>query len=115
MIYYIKPVPKPRMTRSDKWKKRDAVLRYHAFCDSVRAENIELYSGDDVTFVVPFPKSYSKKKMRQLDGEPHLQTPDLDNLIKALLDALYDDDSHIWELTARKIWGYTGQIIVAKT
>ena len=32
----IKPIAKPRMTRSDKWKKRKCVLDYRIFCDELR-------------------------------------------------------------------------------
>jgi len=35
--YKITPVPKPRQTRSDKWKQRPCVMRYRAFADEVRA------------------------------------------------------------------------------
>ena len=43
---------------------------------------------------------------------PHRQKPDIDNLIKALLDALYADDSHVWKITAEKRWHYEGKIMV---
>lgn len=43
-------------------------------------------------------------------GKPHTKKPDIDNLCKALLDALYKDDSKIWDLRVTKIWGYEGQI-----
>ena len=33
-------------------------------------------------------------------------------MLKALMDALYDDDSHIWDCRITKIWGEKGQIII---
>jgi len=42
MIYNINPVPKPRMTQSDKWKKRPPVLRYFAFKDECRIHDVEI-------------------------------------------------------------------------
>ncbi|HGV3500426.1 TPA: RusA family crossover junction endodeoxyribonuclease, partial [Klebsiella michiganensis] len=39
-IYDITPIGKTRMTRADKWKQRDVVLRYRAFCDEVRLKNV---------------------------------------------------------------------------
>ncbi|HHE6457291.1 TPA: RusA family crossover junction endodeoxyribonuclease, partial [Proteus mirabilis] len=32
-VFNIEPVPKPRMTQADKWKKRPPVLKYFAFKD----------------------------------------------------------------------------------
>lgn len=111
MIYPITPIPKPRMTQSDKWKKRPAVLRYRAFCDEVRLRNVELpESGSDITFILPMPKSWSKKKRAEINAMPHRQKPDLDNMIKALCDAVHKDDAGIWEFTARKLWGDVGAI-----
>jgi Holliday junction resolvase RusA-like endonuclease len=43
-------------------------------------------------------------------GEYHQQTPDLDNLIKALGDAMYSDDSHIARICATKVWAEDGFI-----
>ena len=99
------------MTQRDKWAKRPAVLRYFAFKDECRLKKVELpESGAHVIFTIPFPKSYSKKKRRELDGRPHQLKPDLDNLLKALADAVYSDDSGIYDVRASKYWGYTSQI-----
>ena len=60
-------------------------------------------------FVMPIPQSYSKKKKVELMGEPHTKKPDLDNLVKAVLDGLngvaYEDDSIIWNVDATKEYG----------
>lgn len=111
--YKITPVGKPRMTRADKWKKRPEVLRYRAFCDEVRLLGVELpESGSHVTFILPMPSSWSKKKRAELNGRPHQQKPDVDNLTKSLLDALFEDDAHIWDVWVSKLWGETGRIII---
>lgn len=110
--YYILPVAKPRMTRSDKWKKRDCVMRYRDFCDEARSLRLNFNSGDHITFVLPMPESWSVKKRKQTNGEPHRIKPDLDNLIKAVCDALYENDSAIWDFRATKIWGERGEIII---
>ncbi len=69
-------------------------------------------SGAHITFVLPMPPSWSKKKRDAMDGQPHQQKPDLDNLKKSLLDALFEDDSHIWDARTSKVWGETGMIII---
>ena len=113
MKYDITPVPKPRMTQRDKWKGRECVKRYHAFKDECKAKNVTLpESGATVVFVIPFPKSYSNKKRFELDGQPHKQKPDIDNLLKALMDAVYDDDSCVYNITLFKYWGYVGSISI---
>lgn len=115
-IYPIVPMGKPRMTRADKWKKRPEVMRYRAFCDEVRLRGVVLpESGAHVTFVLPMPVSWSKKKRQQQNGQPHQAKPDCDNMLKALMDALYADDAHVWDCRITKVWGEVGQIIIQET
>ncbi|EBY2674466.1 RusA family crossover junction endodeoxyribonuclease [Salmonella enterica subsp. enterica serovar Brandenburg] len=112
-IYEITPIGKPRMTRSDKWKKRPAVMRYRAFCDEVRLNKVSLpESGYHVTFIIPMPASWSRKRRAEMNGNAHQQKPDKDNLEKALLDAIFDDDSRVWDGRVTKIWGEKGQIVI---
>lgn len=110
-IYDITPLGKPRQTQRDRWAKRPAVLRYRAFCDEVRLRGVALpVSGCRITFVIPMPDSWSKKKRAEHIGRPHQQKTDVDNLHKALMDAVYEDDSAVWDARITKIWGEKGQI-----
>ena len=68
--------------------------------------------GADITFYLPMPKSWTKSKKKEMLGNPHRQKPDLDNLIKALGDALHGDDSHIASIAARKVWATRGGISI---
>lgn len=43
---------------------------------------------------------------------PHMQKPDKDNLEKALLDCVFEEDSHVWDGRVSKLWGWTGAIII---
>ena len=112
--YNITPIPKCRMTRRDKWlhPPRPCVARYRAFCTEILLRGVHLPTfGAAVTFYIPMPQSWSKKKKKAMDGQPHQQTPDLDNLLKALSDACYQDDSVIWHYSAiSKRWGKEGRI-----
>lgn len=62
-------------------------------------------------FYMPIPKSFSKKKIAELRQNKMVcpKKPDIDNLTKAVLDALngraYKDDNQIVELFARKEYG----------
>ena len=104
MKYYIIPVPKPRMTRSDKWKKRTCVSKYWCFKHQVQSEGVKFNSNDTVIFGIQMPKSWSKKKKEVMENTPHTKRPDLDNLLKSLCDAIYEEDSHIHSYQASKVW-----------
>lgn len=65
-----------------------------------------------MTFILPMPASFSGKQKILLNGAPHTQIPDLDNLLKALSDALFSNDSIIWDIHATKRWGFVGKIII---
>ena len=114
-IYDITPVSKPRMTQQDRWHKRPATAAYWAFKAEVRLLGINIpESGYHITFIIPMPKSWSQKKRTQLNGQAHQQKPDKDNLEKALLDAIFDDDSRVWDGRVTKLWGEKGQIIIGE-
>lgn len=102
---------KPRMVRGDKWKKRPSVMRYWAFKDEVRLKKVFLpVCNYHITFIIPMAESWSDKKKIKMNGQPHQQKPDKDNLEKALMDAVHDDDAKIWDGRVTKIWGIVGQI-----
>ena len=60
-------------------------------------------------FTFEIPKSYSKKKRSELLYRPKTTKPDLDNLVKAVLDGLqgeaFDDDSIVCGIVATKEYG----------
>jgi Holliday junction resolvase RusA-like endonuclease len=99
-------VAKPRMTRSDAWKKRDCVEKYWLYKDHVR-QNINSYDIPEayhLIFLLEMPKSWSQKKKSEMLGKPHQQKPDKDNLEKGFLDAVFDEDSHVWDGRVTKLW-----------
>lgn len=114
--FNIKPCPKPRMTRADRWKKRPIVLKYWDFCNELERQAIKLeyIPGDRVSliFYIPMAKSWSKKKRELMLGKPHKAKPDIDNLAKAFLDALLTEDSYVYSLSAEKYWSNEPSIVV---
>lgn len=108
------PCAKPRMTAGDRWKKRPIVEKYWKFKDELRflCPCFVLPGSFQVEFTFPMPSSWSQKKRDEHEGQPHQSRPDLDNLLKALNDCLMDEDSHIWDVRATKIWGQEGSIII---
>jgi Holliday junction resolvase RusA-like endonuclease len=112
----IVPVPKPRMTNSDRWKRRTVVSRYYAFKDELitlcSLKNFKLGDKYKVEFFLPMPKSWSEKQRKEIFGKPHKNKPDLDNLLKALNDCLLDEDEGVHWIEASKIWWDKGKIII---
>lgn len=104
------PLGKPRMTRRDKWQKRPCVLRYRDFADEARAA---LGTGHRLSKAplrldwqawLPMPASWSARKREALRGQLHTQKPDRDNIDKAILDALFQDDSGVAGGLIEKRW-----------
>ena len=110
MKYDITPMGAVRMNKSDAWRKRPAVLRYMAFKNHFKLLNVKLDNGNSVIFHIPMPQSWSKKKRKEMEWQPHTQKPDIDNLLKAVMDALFQDDAHIHNLHIRKVWAVNGAI-----
>lgn len=104
----IEPMGKPRMTQKDKWAKRPVTLRFHAFRDYIRLKTNSYDFSDaySVSWIAYFsmPKSWSKKKKKEMRGQRHRQKPDRDNIDKAILDSLMPEDSGVCDGSISKRW-----------
>jgi Holliday junction resolvase RusA-like endonuclease len=105
----ISPIGKPRMVRSDSWRKRPCVQRYWAFKDELRrlcsesgyVQGRTLYA----VFHLPMPKSWSKAKKALMVEQMHDQKFDIDNIVKAVLDCLMPDgDEKVHTVCVKKVW-----------
>ncbi len=106
-IVMIEPMGKPRMTQRDKWRKRDVVVRYREFADRLRAACFGVMSNPSrVSWkaFLPMSESWSKKKKALLQGRPHRLKPDRDNIDKAILDALWENDAGVASGEIAKFW-----------
>lgn len=110
----IDPMAKPRMTRADKWQKRDCVMRYRVFADELRLKvktsGFKPREILTVRFGIKMPDSWSLGKCATFEEQPHQSKPDIDNLVKAIMDTLYKTDQHIHTLFACKRWALRGSI-----
>lgn len=76
----------------------------------VQSGGEKLHGAIGASFVshFPIPKSESKKKRAEMDGEWYTKKPDCDNIEKIILDALngiaYDDDSQVAKQSSEKIY-----------
>lgn len=74
--------------------------------------------GASITFFIPVPTSWSKKKKKLHHGMLHQSKPDLDNLLKAFGDSLISEDkyiAHYGELSKRWVDFETGWIQIEIT
>lgn len=109
------PATCPRMTRADVWKKRPIVLRYRDYADKIRAAaNGNVPKEEDILsvelfFFLPLPESVSQRKKNLLYGQTHRTRPDIDNLAKGVLDALFEQDYKIPRIEATKFYVQKGK------
>jgi Holliday junction resolvase RusA-like endonuclease len=102
------PIGKPRQTRRDRWAQRPSVLKYRSWADVARLvapRDLPAIPLDlEVRVFLPIPRSYSQAQRVAHEGMPHRAKPDIDNLLKSVMDALWPEDSHIARVTASKFW-----------
>lgn len=88
---------KKRLERYNSYK--DALIDEAADKGYVMGEKIE------VLFYIPVPPSWRKAKKARYHFTPHRSKPDVDNLCKALMDALKPTKDHVVHtLIAKKVW-----------
>lgn len=116
MIANIEIIGKPRMTKADAWKKRPCVEKYWQVKDALVAaaekQNFRLGNSLFILICLPFPKSYSKKKRLKLMAKAHQEKPDIDNLIKTVLDSLKKDDKTVYFVAGKKMWHEQAMVLI---
>ena len=114
LTIYMRPVPKPRETRRDRWAQRKSVMRFRFFRDVVRSsmEHFNFVPSEQLglVFYMKMPSSLSKKRASQRVHKAHQVRPDLDNLEKAALDALFAEDAVVYMKIALKMWSLDPRI-----
>ena len=121
-----KPVAKarPRMTKQgfaytpQKTVNYENLVKYTFQSEFPNHKPFEGYIKATITAIFDVPKSYSKKKRKELlEGHNNYDhKPDTDNLAKIILDSLngiaYKDDSQVTLLTINKEYGEQAKVIV---
>lgn len=111
----VQPFPAVRSNRNS-WS--DTVKNYHSKMNILRAEIWDkkeeiiqkILSWDyEIVFEMKMPKSWSKKKLLEMNWKYHLQKPDADNLFKAFTDCIFYkhkiNDSKVFRINCYKVWG----------
>lgn len=121
-----KPVAKarPRMTRQgfaytpQKTVNYENLVRYTFQSEFPSHEPFLGLIEANITCIFDIPKSYSKKKTKELleTHNNYNHKPDLDNIAKIILDSLngiaYKDDSQVTILHINKEYGNQAKVIV---
>lgn len=121
-----KPMAKarPRMTRQgftytpQKTVNYENLVRYTYQSEFPNNKPLEGYIEASITAIFDVPKSYSKKKTKELleTHNNYNHKPDLDNIAKIILDSLngiaYKDDAQITILHINKEYGEQAKVIV---
>ncbi len=86
------------------WRKEmEARLLSLSYKDHSLMEGIQLRV--DISCEYAMPKSWSNKKRDEYISLYKRSKPDLDNIAKSILDAMFKEDEAVVELRARKSWG----------
>lgn len=95
------PMPAPRQSSSDRWKKRPSIVRYHAWRDALKNDlfrqgfrRVPLADTRrlDVLAFFPVPKSRSRDWLGRHRGQLMRKGCDVDNVYKAVVDAIFYRD-----------------------
>ena len=107
----------PRVYTSEKTRRFETIFSDVAHGAMMRAGLVPTYDAVRLRIVAyfPVPQSYSKKKHNEcVSGviKPMMK-PDIDNVVKAALDAMndvvYDDDKQVFELVVSKRYTDRGE------
>jgi Holliday junction resolvase RusA-like endonuclease len=124
-IYDIEMAPfakaRPRVTKRGKhtymppnYVKRKEKLQW-LFKEAGGELNMDGYFKISVTFRFMMPKSWSKKKRGEKLGRYCGKKPDIDNCIGEVMDALFENDSKVIDISASKVWSEQDSIFLTIT
>ena len=127
--FEIKPMAKQsfRTTRTGQKYLDASVIKYRKAIRNMailqmrkqKAEKIEGAVNMNIVYSFRRPKSLNKKERNEIDSGktvPKTTKPDIDNLTKAILDALngivWKDDAQVTQINIQKVWSAKDQIEV---
>ena len=110
-----KPKQRVRVVNGHAYTPKKTVQYEQIISKAVQGIKVTGAVGIWVLFEMPMPKSWSKAKKIRMNGTPHLQTPDTDNLLKAVMDGMksvWSDDRTVYAVSGTKVWAYDPQVII---
>lgn len=112
--------PRPRFRNTGKYVQTYMPASYTAHKSHIREQMPKLKLQNDLKVKIEFifepPKSWSNKKRLTMIGQYKNTKPDIDNLLKTVLDAANDhlwvDDKQIVDITSYKKYGEQSKILM---
>lgn len=114
-------IPEHKLSKPGFARKR-RLIAYNDYKEAIRllaeAQQFELpVCNFHVKFFFPVSESWSKKKKSQKLNTPHDQKPDIDNLLKPVMDSLLSqkhgkNDTKVWDVRITKMWSEAPRIEV---
>lgn len=112
------PSPRPRFRNAGKFVQTYMPTSYTKHKEFIQKQMPKLMTDKSLKitllFEIPMAQSWSNKKKLQLLKKPHTAKPDIDNLLKTVLDAanghVWIDDGQVFELHTKKIYSETPKI-----
>lgn len=104
-VISIVPIGAPRINYKGRFNAK--AKAYYAWKDELRLGygRRKFPNSVQLIFYMPMPKSWSLKKREAMAGRPHDQKPDIDNMIKSVLDTLMEgEDKTVFRVYAEKYW-----------
>ena len=117
--FNITPVPasRPRVTRYGTYFPKKYTLfrkQFSELLDGITTPTNDGLLSVRLDFYVQIPKSWSKKKTKEMEGKYCSNNADLDNYCKAALDGLegryYENDKQVAMIRARKFYSTNARI-----
>lgn len=113
------PLARPRLGKWGVYDSQKILKKRVAHCllqQKGTWQKVDGAVGMYFEFHMPLPASISQKKAGERLKAYHIQTPDLSNMIKFYEDVLqghiYDNDSQIVEILAKKVNSVVGETII---
>lgn len=109
---------KPRQTQSDKWNHRPVVVKARQQADTIRAafdipDRAHKFKSAIAIHWVALLQGAGTKKVPAPTGI-HRVKPDLDNIEKLIMDALFDKDETVGGLSSGwKLWAPENTLLIA--
>ncbi len=96
---------RPRVTKGNTYMPHSYTLARDALRLMFGAVTVAPPWALQVTAVRAMPASWSKRKQAAMAGAWCMTKPDADNIVGAVMDALFEDDAAVVEVACRKVWG----------
>lgn len=114
------PSPRPRFRKAGKFVQTYMPASYMKHKEYIQKQMPKLLIKDpvklEIYFFIPMAKSWTKKKRTLLLNKPHHIKPDIDNLLKTVMDAannhIWNDDGQVYEIVTKKIFSQEAKIII---